>query len=231
MKSKFWLVFVSFLVIIVAGAVAYKFWFIMSEQKPVKQPPVVNIPVVVNPLATYNNSQFGIRFSYPKELIPEETFKQFYALSSNWRAETTPDSKGTPIVAIPVFRIDQGSVATGKAYPLYFSAEVRVGASSDKKDVQNCLQNDPGFTDQKSTDVVINGITFKRFEIADAAAMQYVQGLSYRTVHNNTCYAVEQLRAGSSYRDGTMTQGYSEEQLDAFYQKGDAIVQTFKFTK
>lgn len=233
MKSKFWLVFVSLLVVMVAVAVGYKFWFSVTEQPaviPVVNAPVVNAPAV-NPLATYNNDQFGFQLSYAKELAPETAFKQFYALSSNWRAYSAPDSKGTPVVSIPVFRIDHGGVATGQPYPLYFSTEVRIGLSSDPKDVASCLQNDAGFTDQKVSDVVINGIPFKQFEIGDAAMMQYVKGVSYRTVHNNQCYAIEQLKAGSIYTDPTMTPGYTEDQLNAFYQKGDAIVKTFTFTK
>jgi len=231
MKSKFWLGFVSLLVIIVAVAVGYKFWFSVEQQPAVI--PTINLPVVtpVNPLNTYNNDQFGFSLSYAKELTPETAFKQFYALSNNWRAYPAPDSKGTPVVAIPVFRIDHGGVATGQPYPLYFSAEVRVGVSSDPKDVTDCLKNDAGFTDQKVTDTVINGIPFKQFEIGDAAMMQYVKGVSYRAVYNSACYAIEQLKAGSIYTDPSMTPGYSETELDAFYQKGDAIVQTFKFTK
>lgn len=230
MKSKFWLVFVGLLVLMVSVAVAYKFWVTMSQQTMTNTPPPVNT-TGVNPLATFRNDQFGFQLQYAKELQPENTFQRFYVLSNNWRAETEPDSKGTPIVSIPVFRIDQGSIATGKSYPLYFSAEVRVGASSDPKDVADCLKNDPGFTEQKVTDVEINGIPFKRFEFADQAAMQYVAGLSYRTVHNNQCFAIEQLKAGSVYIDESMKPGYTEAELDTYFQKGDAIVKSFTFIK
>ena len=57
---------------------------------------------------------------------------------------------------------------TGKMYPLYFDAELRIGASSDPQDILNCYKPDPGYTSQKITDTTINGTVFKKFDFQNA---------------------------------------------------------------
>ncbi len=182
-----------------------------------------------SPVLTYINNDYKFELTYPAKFKPETIFKQYYHLQNFWRANALADSKGKLVVAVPVFRIDQGGVATGKLYPLYFDAEVRIGVSADAADVADCYKNDPGFTSQKVTDVTINGLTFKKFDFADAAMMQYVQGESYRIVHNNMCFAIEQIKTGSSYRDETMKPGIPDAQLDSYYTTAGNIVQNFSF--
>lgn len=184
-------------------------------------------------VATYQNDAYGFELTYPKKLVPKTTFRQYYALSDKWRSQAPEGQAGVAVVAIPVFRVDNplDGVATGKPYPLYFSAEVRVGVSTDTQAVADCLKTDPGYTDQKHETVTLNGAQFEKFEFGDAAMMQYSQGVSYRTVRNNTCFAVEQLKAGSIYRDDSMTAGIPDSQLDAYYAQAGEMAQTFRFTK
>jgi membrane-bound inhibitor of C-type lysozyme len=183
------------------------------------------------PTTRYTNDTYGFSIEYPSDLTPETTFTKYYALGDAWRAQVTANPKGVPVVAIPVYRIDNNKdgIATGKPFPLYYDAEVRVGVSSDATEVKNCLANDPGFTTQKSENVTINGITFKKFSFQDAAMQQYVEGNSYRTVHNNKCYVVEQIRTGSNYRDDSMTAGVTQETLDSYYNQAGNIILGFSF--
>lgn len=181
---------------------------------------------------TYSNDNYGFELTYPKGLAPEMSFKKYYALSDRWRSQSPEDQQGTAVVTIPVFRVDnQDGTATGKPYPLYFNAEVRVGVSADPQALADCLKTDPGYTDQKQETVDLNGVQFEKFEFGDAAMMQYVQGVSYRTLHNGMCFAVEQLKAGSIYRDESMTAGVPDEQLDLYYSQAGEIARTFRFTK
>jgi|SRR5579872_3853236 len=181
--------------------------------------------------ATYANSQYGFQIQYSKNLTPTTTFANSYTLQNEWRIEAGQNSTGTPIIAIPVFHIDQGGVATGKAYPLFFDAEVRIGVSSNPADVADCLKPDPNYTNQPESDVLINGVTFKKFSFQNAAMMKYLQGESYRAVHNGICYAIEQVKTGSIYRDPSMSPGIPDTQLDDYYNQAGDIVQTFQFTK
>lgn len=173
---------------------------------------------------TYVNDTYGFSISYPAG-FRTGPFAVFHALGNKWRVNASPTTPGTPVVAIPVLRIDN-STSTGK-YPLFFDAEVRVGVSDD---IAGCYAQDPGYTLQTVADVDIGGTIWKKFIFGDAATMQYLTGASYRTIRNNRCYVVEQIRAGSTYRDNTMTEGYSDEELDGVYAKTTLIVMSLKFT-
>ena len=209
--------------IICTVVIVFGIWFFSDRQL---------ITYSTNTPGIYRNDQYGFSLKFPKNLSVTTTFKQFYALGNSWRAELF-DERGTgmPVVSIAVFQVDNqhdGS-AQGKPYPLYFSAEVRVGVSSDSTDIENCLKPDSNYTNQPETDMVINGVTFKKFNFQNAAMMQYVAGESYRTVHNGICYAVEQIKTGSNYRDPSMLPGITDATLNQYYEQEQIIVQSFKF--
>jgi hypothetical protein len=140
----------------------------------------------------------------------------------------TAVAQGKPVASFVVNRIDQGTVATGKNYPLFYVAEVRIGVSPN---VKECYATDPGYTSQKVTNVSINGVTWKRFSFSDAGMMKELKGESYRVIHNNNCYAIEQLRHQSTYKDDTMKPGVSEATLDSYYKTAEAVAKTFVFTR
>lgn len=102
------------------------------------------------------------------------------------------------------------------SYPLYFDAETRVGVSTDPGEVAHCTG---GLTDQdiSGSTITINDIPFTVYTIQDAAMMQYIEGLSYRTVHNNTCYVIEQLKTGSSYHNEEKASDIPQSTLDNYY--------------
>jgi hypothetical protein len=212
--------------IIVIGVVA---WAFANKMRPASNIPQ---PAPSDTSSVYRNDTYGFEISYPKGLALETSFRKYYALSDKWRSQALEDQPGIAVVAIPVFRVNnEDGIATGKPYPLYFSAEVRVGVSADAKAVADCLKTDPGYTEQEHDTLTLNGAQFERFEFADAAMMQYAQGVSYRVVHDGKCFAIEQLKAGSSYRDESMSVGISDATLDAYYAQAREIAKTFRFTK
>jgi membrane-bound inhibitor of C-type lysozyme len=191
---------------------------------PVKKP----VTLGTN-LLTYSNAEYKFQVKFPKSVLPQSYFTTFYQLPSSWRLNASAVNQGKAIVSFPVHRIDQGALsAKGKTYPLYFVAETRIGAGPN---VKECYTPDAGYTNQKITNITINGIAFKKFEFADAAMMKYTQGSSYRTIHNNLCYVIEQIKSGSNYRDETITTGVSESELQSYYDTAGAIARTFTFTK
>ncbi len=188
-----------------------------------------------------SNAAYHFEITVPLASHVDAKFAKYYTISDLWRAnapETGPGSSGTPVVAISLFHIDQENALPDndavteklpeKIYPLFFAAEVRIGVSSS---TATCYNKDAGFTDQKVQDVTINGVVFKKFSFEDAAMMKYVKGESYRTIKNGLCYAIEQIKTGSSYKDDTMKDGYTDAELDAYYKSAGDVVQTFKFTK
>ncbi len=174
---------------------------------------------------TYTNATHGFTISYPRDLSTQ-SFTAFHELNNNdWRFLATGAKRGTAVVEIPVFKVDNQTTAK-KNYPLYYEATVRVGVSND---TAQCYATDDGYANQTVTNVTINGVAFKKFIFGDAAMMKYVNGASYRTIKNNKCYVIEQIQNGSSYRDNTLVGGYSDADLANFYARTTPIVMSFKF--
>jgi hypothetical protein len=179
---------------------------------------------------SYSNADHNFTVKYPAYVKFSSTFSTFHEVGNNWRLYAAPANQGKGITELTVFSVDQGqSSATGQqSYPVYFSAQVRISAGPN---VKECYTPDSGYTNQKITNVVINGVTFKRFSTSDAAMMKYVQAESYRTIHNNQCYVLEQIKSGSTYKDDKMKPGIADSTLNAYYAMGETIIKTFKFTK
>ena len=176
-------------------------------------------------LNVYTDNTYGFEISYPKNLVAENVFKQYYVLSDKWRAGGGELNGEKPLLAIPVFRTESDN-----SYPRYFAAEARIGVSSDPQDVKDCLK-DNIYGAVKSLEN-INGINFVVYAIQDAAMMQYLGGKSYRVVHNNLCYAIEQLKAGSGYRDDPKSdKDISDATLADYFNQAGEIIKTFKFIK
>jgi hypothetical protein len=192
---------------------------------PTTKAPTPTLPVAKKQ-ETYTNGIYKFSLSFPNGYQTEQ-FSNFHDLNNvDWRVNATAAKRGMPIIALPVFRIDQGSISAGKKYPLFFTAEVRVGVSPD---IAQCYAKDDGYTNQKVTNVTINGVQFKKFDFESAGMMKYVRGSSYRTIYANKCYVIEQIRHGTVYKDDTMLPGYNDVDLDAFYNKTTPVVYSFKF--
>lgn len=194
----------------------------------IKKPTVLTTGSIAG-FHSYANATYNFSIQYPSYVQPLTSFATFHEIGNNWRLYASQANQGKSVVSFSIHNIDQGPYSTGKqTFPLYFTSEVRVGVSPN---VKECYTADAGYTNQKITNVTINGIAFKKFSTSDAAMQKYVQAESYRTIHNNSCYVIEQIRNGSSYRDEKMTIGKTEAELLTYYNLGEKIVKTFKFTK
>jgi predicted lipoprotein with Yx(FWY)xxD motif len=178
---------------------------------------------------SYANSQHGFSIQYPPYAKQQSSFATFHEVGNNWRLYAGQANQGKGVVSFSIRNIDQGIYFTGKqTYPLYYMAEVRVGISPNTKE---CYTPDAGYPNQKITNTTINGYAFKKFSTTEAAAPKYTQSESYRAIHNNACYVIEQIQSGTKLRDDKMTVAVTDAQLTASYNLGEKIVKTFKFTK
>ena len=179
---------------------------------------------------TYQNTEYGFQISYPNTLRPTSTFELFYHLGNAWRAGVEGyGTKGKPILSVPVYKINNSPDGAYTSYPAYFDAEVRIGASGDPQDVLSCYKDDPGYTIHVTSTETINGIVFRTFPLGSAGMMQYLEGVSYRTVRSGTCFAIEQVKAGSTYRDTSSPKDIPDSVLNSYYEQMPAIIRTFKF--
>lgn len=175
----------------------------------------------------YTNGTYGFAIFYPEAARIEYAFSPDYHLGTQWRAYALPESTGTAILAIIPY-----SIRSEVSFPRYFNAMVRIGASEDPDEIARCEKPSEDQGEEALSDVSIGGHVWKAFSFEDAGMMQYASGISYRTLHEGRCIAMEQVRTGSSYREGAPSEGdIPEERLAAEYAKLDAIVQSFSFAR
>jgi hypothetical protein len=176
-------------------------------------------------LSIYTNGQYGFSMFYPAQAKTETVFDQQYFLPNTWRVDAFSDATGTPIIAIVGYETKSST-----SYPRYFETEVRIGASTDPHEVAAC--NSPTGDETSLPDKVINGVRWKAFVLQNAGMMQYLKGISYRTIHDNTCFALEQVETGSSYRDTKASSSdIPDATLDQHYNDLSSIVESFSFAR
>ena len=174
---------------------------------------------------TYIDKDYNFKLQYPEMLSIEKTFTNYHNLIDTWRYGATEDSGGKPVLSIVVYRVENEN-----SYPRYFGTELRIGVSNSSYDIENCLNYDQDIISNSSIETeVINGFTFNKLVIQDAATMQYVEGISYRIIHNDTCFAIEQLKTGSNYRDAPSPKDIPDSVLDSYYDSIFEIIKTFEF--
>lgn len=176
---------------------------------------------------SYTNAEHGFRIRHTDASKVTSSFSTFHELGTNWRLFANPYNQGKGVVQINIFTVDQGIYSTGKqTYPLYYTSQVRVGVGSNTAE---CYAKDGD--GQKVSDTTINGVTFKKFSTSQLIDKKYVVSESYRTIRNNKCYAIEQIKNGTTYKDTLMKEAHSDAALEAYYKTASAIAQSFVFTK
>jgi len=214
----------ALLAVIAAASVSY---LVLSERQVAGVGEDASSTPNLTGQALFTDGEYGFSLRYPETDQTDYTFASFYHLPANWSALALPDATGTPIIAIIGYR-----TKSEHSYPRYFDAEVRIGASTDPKELAACttLRAENGET--ALPDTVIGGTTWKAFAFQSAGMMQYVKGVSYRTVHEGVCIALEQIETGSSYRDDPASANdIPDTVLEAKYHALDSVVKTFQFSR
>ncbi len=219
----------SLLVLLLVAIGASAAYYLIHTGREARTPQQVgNTPTTTPDLtgqAIFTDGEYGFYIRYPEAYATAETFASYYHLPAAWRSNAAPDGTGTPIVAIVGYRTQ-----SDHSYPRYFDAEIRIGASSDPKEVARCETAATDQAEQPLPDMNLGGTAFKAFSFQSAGMMQYLKGVSYRTLHNGTCFAIEQLETGSSYHDDPASpDDVPQATLDQKYQDLDAVLKTFAF--
>lgn len=214
-------VFTVLLVAIACGAA----WYLVDSSKRLADATATDTNIPMTPGdAIYVSGDYGFVLQYPESATVSETFEAGYHLPAVWRATADANTVGTPIVSFTTY-----TTKSENSYPRYFDALIRIGASKDAREVVQCLTATADRAEVELTDVVIGGTTWKAFSFENAAMQQYVQGISYRTVHEGTCFAMEKLAVGSRYHEEVSERDIPQAVLDQEYAALDRIVKTFTF--
>jgi hypothetical protein len=216
-----------FILLGIAGGTAW--YLVYSHKEAVGQPAAV--ATSTDPLFTgdaiYTNGTYGFALRYPEASEVEYSFSPDHQVGTSWRIHAAADSRGTALVSILPF-----ATKSEDSYPRYFYALVRVGVSSDKKELASCTKPAKDQVETALPDEYIGGATWKVFAFEGAATMQYVKGVSYRTVFEGNCYAMEKMVSASNYRDDPVSlKDIPDSELEKHYLELDSIVHSFIFAR
>lgn len=218
MNRKGWMLLA---IIVALGAAVAAFVFLSQDTKPAETPeaPLPDAGDLTG-MVIYASGMHGFVISYPETAYFDESVAFSRDLANEWAL----GRPGFPIVAIVSY-----TRTSDTSYPRDYAAFVRIGTSEKAGDVAACEKADTSLGEEPLPDREISGVLWKAFSYQDAAMMQYVKGVSYRTVHDGKCYALEKIATGSSYREEPSPDDLTDEALEAEYAKLDAIVGHFMF--
>ncbi len=166
---------VSCAIVLIALIAGGALWVFL---KPASEPSVSTIATstsVTNPadLSIYSSGEYGFSIFYPSDATITDAFSEGTTTEViPWRLH--PIATGTPIV-----RIEEG----GK--------EVRVGISTDAKELASCLRASPG--EESRGSFTVGKTAWQEFMFEKLGTEREAMVTSYRIVQNSACYAVEVL--------------------------------------
>jgi membrane-bound inhibitor of C-type lysozyme len=172
---------------------------------------------IVAGMTTYTDPSKTFSFSYPAEDVTISGGGVGY--DTNWKQEATTSGL---LLAV-------GDISSSFEPNTNFAdAKFTVGTSPDPQAVATCLSEGNG-NPVTSSKVNINGIPFTKLTFSDAAAGNVYDTVSYRTVRNSQCYAVEYtIHYGNiqNYPPNSGISAFNETQVKNVL---EGIVQSFKF--
>jgi hypothetical protein len=175
--------------------------------------------------AIYTNGEFGFLLLYPENARVEEKSVSAYHLPAVWRDGALEETSGKSLVSIITY-----TTTSDHSYPRYYTTLVRIGVSNDAREVARCETADTSAGETQLPDVKLGDATFNVFSFQSAGMMQYAKGESYRRVEQGTCYAIERIAVGSSYRDDApSSDDIADEELTLQYELLLPIVESFRF--
>lgn len=174
------------IIIIIGALLTGVYLWIKQSREPVSV--VLSTPQnsesEIDVLKTYIDESFKFKISYPSSFVVAKSFAGSYLLPTYWNVYAKDEKKGTPIVSFRVPNSDE-----------VLMGEVRIGVTADKDEIKDCFV--PPYT-VPIKKLQINGKDFSLFETSDAAMNHFSNVKSYRTIHNNQCFAVDVLIYGSN---------------------------------
>ncbi len=129
-------------------------------------------------------TEYGFGIAYPIDFQVDSWTPQDSANSPiGWRL----DANGTPGTTLLTITIPK----TFEPQTNFSEAQLAVGKSKDQRAIAMCLAADPNNGLVATSTAVIGGVKFSVFKSFGAAAGNYYETASYRTVHAGECFAIE----------------------------------------
>jgi hypothetical protein len=165
---------------------------------------------------TYTDSGHTFTFEYPSQF----TVTSGSGTSTDWMTNATTSGKLLATLIIP---------RSFEPKTNFADAKFTVGASSNAAAVSTCLSVPPSGGPVQKNVVTINGVSYTKYTSGDAAAGNFYETTSYRTVHNGQCYALEYTIHSTNLSNYSPDQGITQFDKAKVQNTLEGLVQSFKF--
>ncbi|MGH8213405.1 MAG: hypothetical protein ACREPP_09285 [Rhodanobacteraceae bacterium] len=167
----------------------------------------------------YTDSPWGFHMDAPPGWKIRHDFTHEYLANDSWKTYAAPDSRGTAVVSLTLPGSNEIT-----------SAEIRVGASRDAREIAQCTEPPDSFRAGSLHHERIGDIDFTAFDAADAAMSHYLDVHGYRALHDGACYAIDLLVYGTNPQvyDPPAMPPFSKEQATA---RMMPVLRTFRFMR
>lgn len=137
-------------------------------------------------VSAFASPAYDVHMVYPADLEAARGFRAGYFLDRRWNPDAGVDVPGDGLLTLTL----PGSNKL-------LTAQLRLGASDAGQALRDCpLPEDRSRRDV--TSVVIDGVTFRRRDTADAAMNHFLARHAYRGVARGHCYALDLIVDGSN---------------------------------
>jgi hypothetical protein len=191
------------------------------SQEPMQREQQIDIATStqqVDGLKVYADPDGKFSFSYPQEL---EFFSAVSIQKDPW-STINPNTQGILHALVRIPKSFEPQTNFGDAL---FS----VGSTDEQNVVRTCTTVSDG-TEEGET-ITVNGVKFATLTQRDAGAGQLYETVSYRTVWNGSCYAVEYTIHSSNIGAYDPNSGVKEFDRKKVVEVLEGIVESFKFTE
>jgi hypothetical protein len=133
----------------------------------------------------YVDDAWGFRIDTPTGWTLRHDFQHGYLTNGAWKTFAAPGSQGQPVLSLVMPGSNQVT-----------DAEIRIGASRDPAEVQQCAEPPSAVVAGSVATQRIDGIAFTTFQARDAAMSHHLDVHAWRVVHGGACYAIDLLVYG-----------------------------------
>lgn len=197
---------------------------LLLSRHPIVPEAALPEPVEVEDLTgqvIYASGEHGFIVMYPQSAYFYEGGAPDMEHSNEW----AHGREGFPVIAVMTYELERDF-----AFPRYFAVFVRIGVSDAPEDLASCTEPLTDQGEERLPDREIQGVTWSAFSFGDAGMGSYEKGVSYRTVHEGKCFALEKFEDGTLYREEPHPEDKTEAELAFEFERLDPIVASFRFT-
>lgn len=139
------------------------------------------------PPPRYQNAEYQIAVSYPKDGVSREQGERGYFDQGGWRTGAGEDVPGELLLVLRLE--DSNRIRAG---------ELRLGVSDDAEALATCTEPAAWVRPDGVGEARLDGVAFTTFQGGDAAMHHYRKVHAYRARHQGRCYAIDLVVQGSN---------------------------------